>query len=142
MCATSCWVPEMRRRGFVGACLGAALTSAAPGPSFESRSPASALADAAHREPFLKSLRDFLPLMKELECSRLILQTGNRVAGLSPEQMRANCIETLRRGGEIAAQNNIELLIENIDPEENPKYFLTSSAEGFEIVRAVANPHV
>ena len=56
--------------------------------------------------------------------------------------MRANCIETLRRGGEIAAQNNIELLIENIDPEENPKYFLTSSAEGFEIVRAVANPHV
>src|SRR5713101_2493352 len=47
MCATSCWVPEMRRREFVGACLGAALTSAAPSPSFESRAPASAEADAA-----------------------------------------------------------------------------------------------
>jgi hydroxypyruvate isomerase len=56
--------------------------------------------------------------------------------------MRANCIETLKRGGEIAAQNGIELLAENIDPEENPKYFLTSCAEGFEIVRAVGNPHV
>ncbi len=209
-------MPEMRRREFVGACLGAALTSAAPSPPFESPAPAAAeadgapfsisvmlwtvyrdlpfpqrlqkvseagyravelvgeyknwtkddfasarrtkrelnlefdatagvwhaLADAADREPFLKSLHDFLPLMKELECNRLILQTGNKVAGQSPEQMRANCIETLKHGGEIAAQNNIELLIENIDPEENPKYFLTSSAEGFEIVRAVGNPHV
>jgi len=100
------------------------------------------LADAAAREPFLKSLRDFIPTMRELECSRLIMQTGNKVPGLSLAEMHANCIETLKRGAEIAAENNIELLIENIDPEENPKYFLTSSAEGFEIVRSVGNPHV
>jgi hydroxypyruvate isomerase len=100
------------------------------------------LADENDREPFLKSLRAFLPTMKELECSKLILQSGNKVPGASREQMRANCIETLKRGGEIAAKNDIELLVENIDPEENPKYFLTSSAEGFEITRAVGNPHV
>lgn len=100
------------------------------------------LADAADRDAFLKNVTDFLPTLHELECSRLILQTGNKVPGLSPAAMRENCIETLKRGGEIAAQNNIELLVENIDPEENPKYFLTSSAEGFEIVRAVGNPHV
>jgi hydroxypyruvate isomerase len=100
------------------------------------------LADASAREVFLKSLRDFVPTMKELECTRLIMQTGDKVPGLSPAEMNANCIETLKRGGEIAAKNDIELLIENIDPEENPKYFLTSSAEGFEIVRAVGNPHV
>src|SRR6266516_162424 len=47
MCATSCWVPEMRRREFVGACLGAALTSAAPSPPFESPAPAAAEADGA-----------------------------------------------------------------------------------------------
>jgi hydroxypyruvate isomerase len=100
------------------------------------------LADAAAREVFLKSLRDFIPTMRELECTRLIMQTGNKVAGLSPSQMHANCIETLKRGADVAAENNIELLIENIDPEENPKYFLTTSAEGFEIVRAVGNPRV
>jgi len=33
-------------------------------------------------------------------------------------------------------------LLENIDPEENPKYFLTSVAEGFEIVREINSPHV
>jgi hydroxypyruvate isomerase len=101
-----------------------------------------ALADENDREAFLQAVRDFVPTMRELECTQLILQTGNKVPGLSPEAMRANCIETLKRGGDIAAQNGIELLVENIDPEENPKYFLTSSAEGFEIVRAVGNPHV
>lgn len=100
------------------------------------------LADASAREVFLKSLREFIPTMRELECSRLIMQTGNTVPGLSRSEMHANCIETLKRGGEIAAENNIDLLIENIDPEENPKYFLTASAEGFEIVRSVGNPHV
>lgn len=100
------------------------------------------LADASAREVFLKSLREFIPAMRELECTRLIMQTGDAVPGLSRNEMHANCIETLKRGGEIAAENNIELLIENIDPEENPKYFLTLSAEGFEIVRSVGNPHV
>jgi hydroxypyruvate isomerase len=101
-----------------------------------------ALADASARELFLKSLREFVPTMRELECTRLIMQTGDAIPGLSRAEMHANCIETLKRGGEIAVENNIELLIENIDPEENPKYFLTLSAEGFEIVRSVGNPHV
>jgi len=100
------------------------------------------LADSTKRDAFLKSLRDFIPTMRELECTRLIMQTGNKIPGLSPEEMHTNCIETLKRGADIAAENNIELLIENIDPEENPKYFLTQSAEGFEIVRSVGNPHV
>ena len=100
------------------------------------------LADAGQRGAFLKALRDFIPTMRELECTRLIMQTGNKIPGLSSEEMHANSIETLKRGGDIARENNIELLIENIDPEENPKYFLTSSAEGFDIVRSVGNPHV
>jgi hydroxypyruvate isomerase len=100
------------------------------------------LADAADRDAFLKAVADFVPVLNGIECSKLILQTGNVAPGLSREQMHANCVETLKRGGEVAAKHNIELLIENIDPEENPKYFLTSSAEGFDIVREVNNPHV
>ena len=36
----------------------------------------------------------------------------------------------------------VRLLLENIDPEENPKYFLTSVARGFEIIKAVNHPQV
>ncbi len=97
------------------------------------------LADASDREPFLKSVREFLPILNELECRRLILQSGDKVPGLSREQMRANCVETLKRAGEIAAQHKFEILVENIDPEENPNYFVTSSAEGFEMIRSVGN---
>src|SRR5690349_2337125 len=100
------------------------------------------LADANARDAFLKALREFIPTMRELECTRLIMQTGDKIPGVSSGEMRANCVETLKRGGDIAAKENIELLIENIDPEENPKYFLTASAEGFEIVRSVGNQHV
>lgn len=100
------------------------------------------LADANDREPFLAALHEFMGVMHELECTRLVLQTGNAVPGISRQAMHDNCIEALKRGADIAAENNIELLPENIDPEENPKYFLTSCAEGFDIVRAVGNPHV
>jgi len=100
------------------------------------------LVDPAEREAFLKALVDFVPILNELECRRLILQTGNKVPGLTQKEMFANFIETVQLAGKAAAANNIDLLIENIDPEENPKYFLTSSADGFELIRAVGNSHV
>src|SRR5215469_1788807 len=100
------------------------------------------LVDPADREAFLKALVDFVPILNELECRRLILQTGNKVPGMTQKEMSANFIETVKLAGKAAAANNIELLIENIDPEENPKYFLTSSADGFDIVRSVGNAHV
>ncbi|HVH69711.1 MAG TPA: hypothetical protein VNB49_01200, partial [Candidatus Dormibacteraeota bacterium] len=45
------------------------------------------LADATKRDAFLKALRDFIPTMHELECTRLIMQTGNTIPGLSPSEM-------------------------------------------------------
>src|SRR5439155_1050098 len=50
------------------------------------------LADARTRDAFLKALRDFVPTIRELECTRLIMQTGNKITGLSSEEMHANCI--------------------------------------------------
>src|SRR5882672_1879960 len=73
-------------------------------------------ADASAREIFLNYLRELILSLRHLECTRLIMQTGDAVPRLSRNEMHANCIETLKRGGEIAAENNIELLIENIDP--------------------------
>src|SRR5215475_7442076 len=54
------------------------------------------LADAADRDAFLKAVADFVPVLNGIECSKLILQTGNVVPGLSREQMHANCVETLK----------------------------------------------
>lgn len=100
------------------------------------------LCDPEQRETLLKQIRSRLPALAELECPRLILLTGDQVPGLTHEQMHSNCVEALKRAADVCAVQNVEILLENIDPEENPKYFLTSVAEGFQIVREVNHPRV
>jgi hydroxypyruvate isomerase len=100
------------------------------------------LCDSSQREAFLDEVRAKLPVLEELECNKLIILSGDKVPGQSSQQMHQNCIESLKRAAEIAAAKNVGLLLENIDPEENPKYFLTSVSEGFEIVRSVGAPNV
>src|SRR5207248_7135084 len=100
------------------------------------------LADPEEREGFLADLHKLLPIAAELECPGVIVLSGNKVPNLSQEQQHQSCVEGLKRAAEVAAKQNITLLLENIDPEENPKYYLTSVAEGFEIVRKVNNPHL
>jgi len=100
------------------------------------------IADPAARDGFLSDLKAFLRTAEKLECPAIIVLSGDRIENLSHQAQRDACVETLKRAAEIAAQQNVTLLLENIDPEENPRYFLTSVAEGFEIVRKVDHPRV
>jgi hydroxypyruvate isomerase len=100
------------------------------------------LCDPAQRDLLLQQIQAQLNTLSELQCSRLILLTGNVLPNLSHAQMRANCVESLKRAADICAPQNVEILLENIDPEENPRYFLTSVSEGFEIIREVNHPRV
>lgn len=96
----------------------------------------------AERDAFLADLRGMLPVLNRLDCPSLIVMSGNRVSGMSHEAQHQSCIEGLKRAADVVQGKNIRLLVENIDPEENPRYFLTSVAEGFEIIRAVGHPQV
>ena len=100
------------------------------------------LTNPADREAFLAEVKDLLVTMDKLECPALIVLTGNRVPGLSHEAMHASCVEGLKRAAEFVQGRPAKILLENIDPEENPKYFLTSVAEGFEVIKEVNHPQV
>jgi hydroxypyruvate isomerase len=100
------------------------------------------IADPAGRDAFLADLKNFFPVAAKLECPTIIVLSGNRVEGASHEAHHNACIEALKPAADLAAKENVTLLLENIDQEENPKYYLTSVAEGFEITRKVDNPHV
>src|SRR5919198_2181536 len=100
------------------------------------------IADPSERSAFLEELNRLLPIADKLESPGMIVLSGNKVSGLSREQQHQSCIEGLKRAAEIASRQNVTLLLENIDPEENPEYYLASVAEGFEIVRQVNHPHV
>lgn len=105
------------------------------------------VSNPAEREALLEDLRVALVPMEKLECPSIILLSGNVVPGLSREAQHQGCIETLRAAAKLVEGKQIagapvRLLLETIDPEENPKYFLTSAAEAFEIVKAVDHPQV
>ncbi len=105
------------------------------------------LCNPADREALLMELRSTLPVMERIGCPAIILLSGNVVPGMSIEAQHQSCIDGLKaaaalvEGKKIKGQS-VRVLLENIDPEENPKYFLTSVARGFEIVKAVGHPQV
>jgi len=101
----------------------------------------------AVRDALLAELKDALIPMEKLSCPAMIIMSGNTVQGLSREAQHASCIEGLKRAATLVEGKQIDgqpvrLLLECIDPEENPKYFLQSAAEAIEIVRAVNHPQV
>ena len=103
---------------------------------------AHAVGNPSERDAFLADLSKELPIMAKIECPSIIVMSGNVVGGMTREQQHQSCIEGLKRGAELVQGKNVVLLLENIDPEENPKYFLTSVAEGFKIIEAVNHPQV
>lgn len=99
------------------------------------------------REAMLADVRKELPIMEMLECPSVIIMSGNVVPGMPREVQHQSCIEGLKRASALVEGKKINgepvrLLLENIDPEENPKYYMTSVAEGFEIIRGVNHPQV
>jgi hydroxypyruvate isomerase len=100
------------------------------------------VADPAARQAFLADLEKLLVVADKLECPGAIVLSGDRIDGLPPRAQHQSSIETLKCAADIASKRKVTLLLENIDPEENPRYYLTSVAEGFEIIRAVDHPHV
>ncbi len=100
------------------------------------------IANPLAQAKFLTDLINFVPIAEQLECPAIIVLSGDRVDGLSREAHHQSCVENLKRAAEIADKQDLTLLLENIDQEENPKYYLTSVAEGFEIIREVNHPRV
>jgi hydroxypyruvate isomerase len=79
---------------------------------------------------------------KELESPQINLKSGNRVDSVSRSVQHAASIENLKRAADLAVANQVQIVVEPIDPLENPNMYLTSVSEAFEIIRAVDSPQV
>lgn len=105
------------------------------------------IGDPSARDAFLAELKAALTTMETLACPAMIVLSGNVVPSLTREAQHASCIEGLKRATSLIEGRQIDgqpvrLLLECIDPEENPRYFLQSAAEAIDIVRAVNHPQV
>jgi hydroxypyruvate isomerase len=105
------------------------------------------LCNPAERNSLIAEFSQTLPIMRRLDCPAMIFLTGNTVPGMSVQDQQQSCVDGLKAAAKLVEGQKINgepvrVLLENIDPEENPKYFLTSVAMGFEIVKKVNHPQV
>jgi len=100
------------------------------------------LADPRLRAEFDRRFDDALDLARRLSCPCVMLPVGNRVPGMSRDAQRDQIVENLRRVAPLAEQQGITLTIEALNQIDNPGYYLSSSRESFEILRAVDHPNV
>jgi hydroxypyruvate isomerase len=103
---------------------------------------AAGFADPGGGAELISELSRQIAVAKNLACPKIILLSGKRVAEMSRSEQHRVCVENLKRVADLASKNNIEVVIEPIDPLENPSIYLTSVSEGFELVREVGSPNV
>ena len=112
------------------------------GISFDTLLAGGDLANPGRREAFLADLRAKLTVAQKLECPSMICMSGNVVPGMDRELQHQSMVEGLKRGAEIVEGKGVTLLVENIDLEENPHYYLWSVPEAMEIIEEVNHPQV
>lgn len=75
-------------------------------------------------------------------CPRLHVLSGNLAAGRGQVEHEVTLIANLRRAAERAAQQDITLTIEPLNPVDQPDYFLHTTGQALGIIEKVARPNV
>ena len=100
------------------------------------------LTEPERREEYIEGLKKTIEVAKKLGCPTLISQLGNDT-GAPRSQQHASIVEGLRACTPLLEEAGLVLTIEPLNTLVNhPGYYLTSSIEGFEIVREVGSPNV
>jgi hydroxypyruvate isomerase len=100
------------------------------------------MVNPAHREAFLRDVRDSFIWAKKLDVPQIIVFSGNEQPGLSHKQQYDSMVEAGKQAADLADQAGLTLILENLNSKVNHKgYFLTSAKEALQVVKDVDNPH-
>ena len=101
------------------------------------------LTNIKDKAKYLARLEESIAVAKKLKCNKMITCTGNILEGVSLESQQDSVIEMLTSATEIAQKEGITLLLEALNSTiDHPGYFLTSSKNGFEIVKQINSPNL
>lgn len=99
-------------------------------------------ADPKATMSLLAEFEALIPIAKDLGCPQIILLSGPRVPGLAQEAQFQASVDNLQRVADAAEKHDLRIVIEPIDPLENPTIWLTSVTDAFRIVRAAGRPNL
>jgi hydroxypyruvate isomerase len=73
---------------------------------------------------------------------QVLLMSGNEQPGMTPEAQFASLVESGKRAADVAAANDVVVILENLNSKVDHKgYYLTSAKEATKAVKQVDNPH-
>ncbi|MBN1911325.1 MAG: TIM barrel protein [Pirellulales bacterium] len=98
---------------------------------------------AEDREPYLAQVRKMIEFAKAAGCGKGITLSGTVDPALSRSEMRSNLERALAEAAGIADREDFTLLLEPLNTlVDHPGYYLGSSGEALEIVRAINHPRL
>jgi len=101
------------------------------------------LVDPTQRAAFVEGVGKSIEVAHQLDCKTLIITTGNELVDVSREDQHASIVEGLKQAAPLAASGKVTLALEPLNILVNHKgYYLSTSAEGFQILEEVGSPHV
>jgi hydroxypyruvate isomerase len=104
--------------------------------------PETRMTDPAYRASWLDALKKACEAAAVVGATRLITQVGPDT-GAPRETQHAAIVETLKLAKPILEQYGVTVMPEPLNTKVNhPGYYLSSSAEAFEIIREVDSPYV
>ena len=99
--------------------------------------------NAAELNKYLERLEDVIGFAKAIGCTKGITCSGNLQPGQTRTQMHDTLKNALGRAAAIAEKNGFTLFLEPLNTHvDHAGYFLDSSGEGAEIVRAIGSPNL
>ena len=102
-----------------------------------------ALVDATNREAWVAGAKQSIDKAAEIGVKTLIVTTGNEIEGVSRWAQHDAIVNGLRAVAPYAEDKGVTLVLEPLNVLVDHKgYYLASSGEGFDIVRAVESPAV
>lgn len=101
------------------------------------------LVDRARRSEYIEGLSETLDVAARFGVSRIISQVGSELPDLAREDQQQSIVEGLVECAPMLEKAGVTLLVEPLNLLVDHKgYFLSRSAEAFDIVSAVDNTHV
>lgn len=101
------------------------------------------LVDARQRETYIEGLKRSIDVAKKLGCTQLITQTGAELDDISRKDQVLSLLDGLKACAPILEVAEVTLLVEPLNILVDHKgYFLSRSAEAFDIIRAVNSQNV
>ncbi|ENN84398.1 putative hydroxypyruvate isomerase [Rhizobium freirei PRF 81] len=105
--------------------------------------PMIALTNPANKEAWLKGLRESVGVAQRLGASVLIAQAGDDLPEFSRAEQRASLVATLSAGADILKGSGVRLGLEPLNTKiDHVGYYLSSTAEGLDIIDEVGRPEI